>query len=55
MSVCTIPVDPLERGSDLARDSFGAGLADAAVRRHVGGEVAHGGVLGSEHVVAIRL
>ena len=46
---------PLERGADLARDSLGARLADAAVRRHVGGEVAHGGVLGSEHVVAIRL
>ena len=55
MCVCTIPVDPLERGSDLASDSFGAGLADAAVRRHVGGEVAHGGVLGGEHVVAVGL
>ena len=50
-----IPVHPLEGGADLARDSLGARLADAAVRRHVGGEVAHGGVLGGEHVVAVRL
>ena len=46
---------PLEGGSDLARDPLGAGLADAAVGRHVGGEVAHGGVLGGEHVVPVRL
>ena len=46
---------PLEGGSDLARDPLGAGLADAAVGRHVGGEVAHGRVLGGEHVVPVRL
>ena len=46
---------PLEGGPDLARDPLGAGLADAAVGRHVGGEVAHGGVLGGEHVVPVRL
>ena len=46
---------PLEGGADLARDPLGAGLADAAVGRHVGGEVAHGGVLGGEHVVPVRL
>ena len=50
-----IPVHPLEGGADLARDPLGAGLADAAVGRHVGGEVAHGRVLGGEHVVPVRL